>query len=1119
MLQLQQKHTNSMRRCPLNSNGSMTTTAALSTVAASDLPLLGLEPWTRVLGALQRALPTSGPARWHVVLLPLSLQNRQVGALLLALPVDTAEGCGGDGVAATVNLHDMNGGRNESQKQQVSALPSPSMTDAAGVLRRGLLRHGTLMAALGQCVTECCLAPVMPAIWQVCTSCALLNSCTTLQELSTCLTTTLTTTLTSELHVELMTRLALLPSKDAPQGLLFDDATRMRGATSTGCTATASPGVNPHAASPLSRPAAVSFLAVHRASGQQQQQQQPASPRGMIRGPMTSGPAGYGARTCGHVSTTASWGSGIGGGTLSSRVPLLQAEAARTTMESGGPVSSDDVLCAVPPTHGSVHTGQAATTMPGWNSSNSMKRGTAGAMTCGPASAGASRRVLSTPQSSSSRGQVRASSMSMASTLAAALLSEAAAAAAKDGASSNDTGAGRTSNTHAKLSCVDPVGGSTAAVAAGALYTIRLVGAVISNVHSYLQDMEQPTADVFMVVRRQGANPISASLVAIAAWSAARSSGGMGASVHRVTSTDPTIEVKLSPRQQLADSIFSNAGIEGGAVGGGTTSVPSCTGSVQLGPWDGSLAFNASTIPPAFVMYLTSAMPLPPQLLGAVRDRAMALLEVLLPTAARALSSAVQDEWSFLCTQVAGGGLATVASATSAVGEMPHSCSPVAADRTTGSGLTGTAPSQGDAALFVPGGRTQTGTACSVLGPNRTGPTSATAAAAARGTASQTMPSGIPAIGNLQPLQSSRSTHGMLSSGPAARGTGGNNALAAISPVRTCDGDSPRAGDPMLQLLPSSPAKSVITRAGTREDVSSSGPRRAQASPSTAALRMPATGRGNQRLGATVSSGLLGSPAHPQSQPESCHPLETFPSSSGLLALEEDDGPDEGSGGGESGGDGTGGGANTLLSTVLSFGGDTAKNVRQAQLDIMVSTYHNALNKARHEAGGLGGLHAEDDVRNLRLIKTIGMGGCSVVLLARLHSMPVAVKVILPPADDSTDDKKGKTDASGQGGQLGWRGGKVTEKHEQEEDEADVVLLPPSGSLLALPFEGAGAPKPAAAFAALETVSRARDSAVARQVQMRLLMRGARELAVMTSISHPHIVQVRFGGQVRLHDA
>ncbi|GLI59324.1 hypothetical protein VaNZ11_001181 [Volvox africanus] len=1106
MPQLQKRDINFMRRCLLHSSGSMTTTAALGTVAASDLPPLGSEPWARVLGALQRALPASGPARWHVVLLPLSLQDRQVGALLLALPVDTSGGRGGDGVGAIVNLHDINGGRNENRNQQVSALPSPSMTGAGGVLRRGLLRHGTLLAALGQCVTECCLAPVMPAIGQVCTSCALLNSCTTLQELSTCLTTTLTTTLTSELHVELMIRLALLPSKDAPQGLLFEDATRMRGATSTGCTATAPTGANAHAASPLSRSAAVSFLAVHRASGQQQQ---PASPRGMIRGPMASGPAGYSARTCGSVSIPASWGSGIGGGTLSSRVPLLQAEAARSTMESGGPVNSDDVLCAVPLNHGSVSVGQAATTMPGWSSSNSMKWSIPGAMGCGTTSAGASRRVISTPQSSSSRGQVRASPMSMTSTLAAALLSGAAAAAAKDVASSNDTGAGRISNNYAKLPYVDTGGGSTATAAAGAPYTVRLIGSVIPNVHLYLQDMEQPTADVFTVLRRHGANPVSASLVAIAAWSPARSSGGMGAGAHRGSSTDPAIEAKLSPRQQLADSIFSNAGIEGGAVGGGTTSVASCTASTQLGPSDGSLASNANISPPAFVMYLTSAMPLPPQLLGAVRDRAMALLEILLPAAARALSSAVQDEWSFVCTHVAGGGLATVPNATSAVGEMPRSCSLVAADRATGSGLTGAAPSQGEAAHFVSGGRTQTGAASSVLGPSRTGPTSATAAAAAGGTGSQTMPSGIAALDTSQPLLSSRSAHGMLSSSPAARVTGGGRTLAAISPVRTCDGDSPGAGDSMLHLLPSSPAKSVITRAATREDVSSSSARRAYAPPSTAALKMPASGRGNQRLSAPVTSGLLGSPAHPRSQLESCNPLETFASSSGLLALEEDDGPGEGSAGGESGGDGTGGGANTLLlNTLLSYGADTAKTARQAQLDIMVSTYHNVLSKARHEAGALGGLHADDDVRNLRLIKTIGMGGCSVVLLARLHSMPVAVKVILPPADDNEEEEKEKTGASGQGGQLGTRGGKVSREHEQEDDEADVVLLPPSGSLQSSRFEGAGATKPAAAFPALEMVSRVRDSAVARQVQMRLLMRGARELAVMTSISHPNIVQV-----------
>ncbi|GIL71221.1 hypothetical protein Vretifemale_1700, partial [Volvox reticuliferus] len=131
-------------------------------------------------------------------------------------------------------------------------------------------------------------------------------------------------------------------------------------------------------------------------------------------------------------------------------------------------------------------------------------------------------------------------------------------------------------------------------------------------------------------------------------------SGGAGAGVHPGTSIDPLLEVKLSPRPQLTDSISSHAGIEGVGGVGGNTSVTSCTGSMQMGPWDGSLASNTNISPPAFIIYLTSAMPLPPQLLGAVRERAMALLEVLLPTAARALSSSVYDEWSFVCTQVAG---------------------------------------------------------------------------------------------------------------------------------------------------------------------------------------------------------------------------------------------------------------------------------------------------------------------------------------------------------------------------------------------------------------------------------------------------------------------------------
>ena len=69
-----------------------------------------------------------------------------------------------------------------------------------------------------------------------------------------------------------------------------------------------------------------------------------------------------------------------------------------------------------------------------------------------------------------------------------------------------------------------------------------------------------------------------------------------------------------------------------------------------------------------------------------------------------------------------------------------------------------------------------------------------------------------------------------------------------------------------------------------------------------------------------------------------------------------------------------GGGGGGFLSTVLSDGRDTAKEARQAQLDIMVSAFHSALAKARYEANLMAGCVLGGGRGRLGCVSCVGCG-------------------------------------------------------------------------------------------------------------------------------------------------
>ncbi|GLC56675.1 hypothetical protein PLESTB_001133500 [Pleodorina starrii] len=136
--------------------------------------------------------------------------------------------------------------------------------------------------------------------------------------------------------------------------------------------------------------------------------------------------------------------------------------------------------------------------------------------------------------------------------------------------------------------------------------------------------------------------------------------------------------------------------------------------------------------------------------------------------------------------------------------------------------------------------------------------------------------------------------------------------------------------------------------------------------------------------------------------------------------------------------------------------------VMRTNMDILISSFWNTLRSQNMEAAPSP--HADEDLRFLRLLKVIGGGGCSTVYSGLLHGLEVAVKVMRAPATE--DDCEEEEEEGGEGGEHSGP--------QQQQQQDSHPLAPPA----------------------------------ARQAQLRAIMRGARELAVMTSISHPNIVQI-----------
>ncbi|GIL68261.1 hypothetical protein Vafri_21518 [Volvox africanus] len=149
-------------------------------------------------------------------------------------------------------------------------------------------------------------------------------------------------------------------------------------------------------------------------------------------------------------------------------------------------------------------------------------------------------------------------------------------------------------------------------------------------------------------------------------------------------------------------------------------------------------------------------------------------------------------------------------------------------------------------------------------------------------------------------------------------------------------------------------------------------------------------------------------------------------------------------------------------------------------MDVLLASFQSTLNEADTDTSS----YPSDDLRFLRLTRILGDGGCSVVYAGRLLGLEVAVKVLNPLAEVAPEEHP------------------ASPHQPQQQTGRDAAYL--SGPQQQ-PDEGGGS---SSHQGEVQEAQQAALWASARQAQLKDLMRGVRELAVLSSISHPNIVQV-----------
>ncbi|KAG2483196.1 hypothetical protein HYH03_017931 [Edaphochlamys debaryana] len=968
--------------------GTVSAGPTFRTWAGRALPQAGPLPpcWAQVLDCIHGAVP--GSDLGAAVLVPLVFGARRIGAMLLVLPP------GGQGQA-------------------------PLSLSGPGALE-----------ALGACVAECCLGPVLPAVEQVAVASSAVASAASLSELATALTSSLSSALSAELHVDLTVRLAVLPHKEAGSGVLFSTAADGT-ASRSGMHQPPSPNVCASPLGTISKHGAIQTAPTRPVQSFRALNVCPPSPSTLMsQSPSQAIPRGS-ILLPGPRSGTVPFATGVSG-----PVPVLDDEATEVSLAANVAGSRRGTQVGV--LHGSHVTAGAP---PAVNMGGGMVTSISLEPILANRQAAALRHLASGNLAAGSltappRMAWKACPFTSSSTLLAALL--AGKAGAEVGPSPlllpPSQSSGTTLNSNSASQVVSASVRAAPPVSSGLL---ALRSHMVPDVPAFLHDFERPSKDVFSIVRRAGGAGGLASLVAIsAAWAA-----------------------------PAAPLLLSTAAAEGGSTSPGPAEV------ARL---------------PALGVYIYSALPLPQSLLLAARDHAAGLLKVLAPGVIRVLSCGpVADQWAVLAGQAMGGGLHTAPVSTSrALG--------IASGGGAGSAAAGSGGAQALHAFIVDAG-------VDVYQPLM--PLSPTSNAAP-GTELQRTTS-RPAR-----LLSTNSPHiivpddiiiaaagsGAGGMGPSVNTSMGESAVPArhlmsssildVGASKSCNSSGGRTGPgPGLGIRMHPSAKSLILPGGSRSGtVSAASAHHLAISRSInldAAIAEEAR-RPPRRLSTFAPGSRVALDSNDGRRATTYEVSRTEFSQSGAI-LATDPGQGYADGHGSVGHD-----ALVMLTETTDLGAAA----QQHQMATLVTAFTTTLARTRTETDVHGSVHAEDDIRALTISRPIGQGACSVVMLGRLHAMPVAVKVILPADDDETGDGAEKTD-------------KGPERQSQALPSSSVAAEESNARSGATAGEATPVTQLAQARA-----SAVRGTTLRRRKRLQALMRGARELAVLTSISHPNIVQV-----------
>ncbi|GLC65752.1 hypothetical protein PLESTF_000336200 [Pleodorina starrii] len=609
-------------------------------------------------------------------------------------------------------------------------------------------------------------------------------------------------------------------------------------------------------------------------------------------------------------------------------------------------------------------------------------------------------------------------------------------------------------------------------------------GMVVSNLAAWMQDVERPSSDVALLImaargRASAAAAASAAgmagrpsqggagvggamgggpacLVAVAGCAPQRTGGALAAAAAAAIAASGSLHNAPSVKAgNMADDPWVRSfdtsqrrGVAGG--GGGAAEMSPHRGNGYGG---GGVRYEGgASSGPCVALYISTQGRLPTSLLRAVKDRAAALLEVLLPACLSSLSMGpVRAEVDRLPAP-GGGGNNTVFSTRrilAATSSIPGGGG--------GGGTSVATPSASASATPLPSThisgshvqlsqlQLQMQQAAARASRDRDNPSPRKGAGAAEAGAAAPAPA-LPS-----PLRDGGGAAAGLASNPggvaaAAAAAGGTAQRGGKGPRDGSDGEG--GGHLIPVVMGSSRDICLITQ-----------------------QRWPEGGSATQ-MGTGSGVGLGTSPCC--APPAASSLVPTAPSSQSRTTRGSPGSYVFGvSGCGEDGALGLGTGTGLLASMDVTGAMDDMVTSMRHNLDVWVASFWEMLrdNTAHAKGGHTPGSYADDDLRFLRIYQQLGSGGAASVYAGVLLGMDVAVKVIEPPPEVDMEALAGSQAPPREAEEEGGPAGDAEEAEGEGERMASLA-------------------------------------AAVRQAQMRELVRSARECAVLTTLSHPAIVQV-----------